>query len=176
MIAFAYIIFAVSVAALGGFLFGYDTAVISGAIGYLKTYFDLTPMQTGWAGASAIIGCIPGAMVGGMLSDRFGRKRVLILSARIVFHISSVVRPGRHLHNIHCGPFHWGTGDRHLFDDLPHLHCRDRAGETSRPSRNAVSAGDCRRDLHCLLCQHADPTGGFRTMELECGLAMDARL
>lgn len=85
MIAFAYIMFAVSVAALGGFLFGYDTAVISGAVGYLETYFDLTPMQTGWAGASAIIGCIPGAMVGGMLSDRFGRKRVLILSAVLYF-------------------------------------------------------------------------------------------
>jgi len=85
MIAFFYILFAVSVAALGGFLFGYDTAVISGAVGYLETYFKLTPMQTGWAGASAIIGCIPGAMVGGMLSDRFGRKRVLLLSAVLYF-------------------------------------------------------------------------------------------
>ncbi len=78
-----YILFAVSVAALGGFLFGYDTAVISGAVGYLEEYFHLSAMEKGWAGASAIIGCIPGAMLGGLLSDRFGRKRVLLLSAAL---------------------------------------------------------------------------------------------
>ncbi len=84
-----YILFAVSVAALGGFLFGYDTAVISGAIGYLEEYFQLSSMQVGWAGASAIIGCIPGAMVAGVLSDRFGRKRVLMLSA-VLYSISAI--------------------------------------------------------------------------------------
>ena len=73
----------ISVTALGGFLFGYDTAVISGAIGFLKLHFALTSMGTGWAGASAIVGCIPGSMFAGILSDRLGRKKVLLLCAAL---------------------------------------------------------------------------------------------
>lgn len=72
-----FVIFATSVAAIGGFLFGYDTAVINGANFYLKACMNLTPAQEGIAGASAILGCIPGAMFAGFLSDRFGRKKML---------------------------------------------------------------------------------------------------
>ncbi len=68
-------------ATMSGFLFGYDTAVINGANQYLKAHFDLDDVQEGMAGASAIIGCIPGAMCAGFLSDRFGRRKVLFLSA-----------------------------------------------------------------------------------------------
>ena len=46
------------IAALGGLLFGYDTAVIAGAIGFLKTHFQLTAAMQGWAASSALIGCI----------------------------------------------------------------------------------------------------------------------
>ncbi|WP_438479271.1 sugar porter family MFS transporter [Oleiharenicola lentus] len=77
------------VAGFGGFLFGYDTAVINGANQYLKAYFQLTPFQEGIAGASAILGCIPGAMFAGFLSDRFGRRRVLFLCA-ILYGVSAV--------------------------------------------------------------------------------------
>ncbi len=77
------------VAALGGLLFGYDTAVISGSIGFLKTHFDLSAMQMGWAASSALVGCILGAGFAGVLSDRLGRRRVLIISA-ILFTISAV--------------------------------------------------------------------------------------
>jgi sugar porter (SP) family MFS transporter len=85
----SYIVFAATTAAFGGFLFGYDTAVISGAIGYLEKVFSLTPVETGWAGASAIVGCIPGVMIAGFLSDRFGRKNVLLLSA-VLYGVSAV--------------------------------------------------------------------------------------
>jgi MFS transporter, SP family, arabinose:H+ symporter len=78
-----------TVAALGGLLFGYDTAVISGAIGYLRVRFELSAAMTGWAASSAIIGCIFGAMFAGGLSDRFGRKKILFLTA-ILFGISAV--------------------------------------------------------------------------------------
>ncbi|MEH0153319.1 sugar porter family MFS transporter [Limibacter armeniacum] len=77
------------VAALGGLLFGYDTAVISGAIGYLKTAFGLTAMEMGWAASSALIGCIGGAAVAGMISDTLGRKKTLII-AGVLFLISAV--------------------------------------------------------------------------------------
>jgi len=78
------------VAATGGFLFGYDTAVINGANQYLKAHFQLNAMQEGIAGASAILGCIPGAMCAGFLSDRFGRRKVLFLCA-ILYAVSGLL-------------------------------------------------------------------------------------
>lgn len=73
------------VAAFGGFLFGYDTAVVSGAIGFLKAHFRLSADLTGWAASSVLIGCMLGAMVGGPMGDRFGRKASLILCAGLFF-------------------------------------------------------------------------------------------
>ncbi len=63
------------VAALGGLLFGFDTAVVSGAIGFMEHRFQLNQVEVGWAVSSLIIGCIVGAAMSGMLSDRFGRKK-----------------------------------------------------------------------------------------------------
>lgn len=77
------------VSALGGLLFGFDTAVVSGAIGFMEEHFDLTKLQVGWAVSSLIIGCIVGAAMSGILGDRFGRKRVLIAAA-FLFIISSI--------------------------------------------------------------------------------------
>lgn len=79
--AFRFVLFATGVTAIGGFLFGYDTAVINGANSYLKAHLNLNPTQEGLAGASAILGCIPGAMCAGFLSDRFGRRKLLFLCA-----------------------------------------------------------------------------------------------
>lgn len=76
-------------ATLGGLLFGYDTAVISGAIGLLAKRFDLGPSGTGWAAACALLGCIIGVACAGEISDRLGRKRALILAAAL-FSISAV--------------------------------------------------------------------------------------
>jgi len=84
-------IWAVSlVAALGGLLFGYDWVVISGADIFYEKYFNLTSSQeVGWAKSCALVGCLMGALVSGGLSDRFGRKRLLILSA-FLFTVSSI--------------------------------------------------------------------------------------
>ena len=84
-----YLYFVSAVAALGGLLFGYDTAVISGAIGYLETKFELSPIMKGWAASSAIWGCVFGAMTAGYFSDKFGRKRILITTA-VFFAVSAV--------------------------------------------------------------------------------------
>ena len=75
--------------ALGGLLFGYDTAVISGAIGFLKEHFRLTADMTGWAASSLLVGCMAGAVVGGPLGDRFGRKPMLMVCA-LVFALSGL--------------------------------------------------------------------------------------
>jgi SP family arabinose:H+ symporter-like MFS transporter len=69
------------VAALGGLLFGFDTAVISGAIDLLEIQFQLSTWMKGWIVSSALIGCLMGSAIAGTLSDRFGRKRILLLSA-----------------------------------------------------------------------------------------------
>ena len=84
-----YVFLITLVAALGGLLFGYDTGVINGAIGPLKAHFAFTPRQEGWAMGCALLGCAIGAGAAGALSDRFGRKKVLVLSA-ILFFISAV--------------------------------------------------------------------------------------
>lgn len=81
----SYIIKITTVAALGGLLFGYDTAVIAGAIGFLQQKFSLSPALVGWAASSAIWGCVFGAMVAGYSSDRWGRKKVLIITAILFF-------------------------------------------------------------------------------------------
>ncbi|MBN2505709.1 MAG: sugar porter family MFS transporter [Verrucomicrobia bacterium] len=78
------------VAALGGLLFGYDWVVISGADLFYEKYFDLTSSaEVGWAKSCALVGCLLGALLSGGLSDRFGRKRLLILSA-FLFMVSSL--------------------------------------------------------------------------------------
>lgn len=70
------------IAALGGLLFGYDWVVIGGAKPFFERYFHLTQAtQSGWANSCALVGCLLGALLAGALSDKFGRKRLLIFSA-----------------------------------------------------------------------------------------------
>src|SRR6266496_3491832 len=86
----AYIYAISAVAALGGLLFGYDWVVIGGAKPFYEKFFHLIdPAQQGWAMSCALVGCLVGALVSGWLSDRFGRKRLLI-AAGLVFGISSI--------------------------------------------------------------------------------------
>lgn len=85
----AYVVGVCMVAALGGLLFGYDTAVISGAIGFLQIRFDLDPAWVGWAASCALVGCVAGVAVAGTMSDMLGRKKVLIASA-VLFLVSAI--------------------------------------------------------------------------------------
>jgi len=79
------------VAALGGLLFGYDWVVIGGAKPFFEKYFQLSSGQlSGWANSCALLGCLVGSLVSGGMSDKFGRKKLLIASA-FVFAVSSVL-------------------------------------------------------------------------------------
>ena len=98
-----YVVLLTLIATLGGLLFGYDTAVINGAVGCLKSYFidprftDLTnPIQAntansllGFVVSSALIGCIFGGLIGGWVSSRIGRKRGLVIAA-VLFLLSAL--------------------------------------------------------------------------------------
>ncbi len=79
-----------SIAAMGGLLFGWDWVVIGGAKPFFQRYFQLTSeTQIGWANSCALLGCLVGALVAGALSDRFGRKRLLLVAA-LMFAITSL--------------------------------------------------------------------------------------
>src|SRR5215472_305831 len=92
----AYVWTICSVGALGGLLFGYDWVVIGGAKPFYEKYFQLTSEElVGWANSCALIGCLLGSILSGAMSDRFGRKKFLILSA-ILFAVSSVLTGWSH--------------------------------------------------------------------------------
>ncbi len=84
-----YIVWLSIVASLGGFLFGYDTAVISGTVDQVSLQFSLNDITKGWYVGCALAGSIAGVMVAGYLSDKFGRKIVLLLSA-VLFSLSGL--------------------------------------------------------------------------------------
>ncbi|MBS2212674.1 sugar porter family MFS transporter [Carboxylicivirga mesophila] len=77
------------VAAIGGLLYGFDTAVINGALPFFKAHFQLNDIMTGWAVSSALVGCIIGAIGVGKPGDRYGRRQMLKLSA-FLFLISAL--------------------------------------------------------------------------------------
>ena len=84
-----YVVFLALVAALGGILFGYDTAVISGTTEIVTAQFGLDELATGWYVGCALIGSIVGVMVAGMLSDGLGRKKTMLIAA-VMFSISAI--------------------------------------------------------------------------------------
>ncbi len=84
-----YVIFLALVAAGGGFLFGYDTAVISGTIGQVTQLYGLNVLQQGWYVGCALVGSILGVAAAGTLSDRLGRKTAMIVAATM-FTLSAV--------------------------------------------------------------------------------------
>ncbi len=90
-----YVILISIVAALGGLLFGFDTAVISGTINFIQPYFGLSEAGLGWTVSSLLFGCIAGVFLAGKAGDRYGRKKVLMMAA-LLFFISAVGSASAH--------------------------------------------------------------------------------
>jgi MFS transporter, SP family, galactose:H+ symporter len=84
-----FVYFAVGVAALGGLLFGYDTGVISGAVLFIKNQFSLSATMEEIVVSSVLVGAVAGATIGGALTGRFGRRKMIIL-AGIIFTASAL--------------------------------------------------------------------------------------
>ena len=89
VVSFSYVILLSVIAAISGFLFGFDTAVINGVLFFLRKQFALTEVQTEVAASSLLLGCLLGAAGAGVLSDRYGRKKALIAAA-LLFAFSAV--------------------------------------------------------------------------------------
>jgi MFS transporter, SP family, arabinose:H+ symporter len=85
----SYVILVSIVAALGGLLFGFDTAVISGTLNFIQPYFELSEAGLGWTVSSLLFGCMVGVMLAGKAGDHFGRKKVLMLAA-VLFFLSAI--------------------------------------------------------------------------------------
>ena len=79
-----YVLLITSIAALGGLLFGFDTAVISGTTPFIKPYFELDDIWLGWTVSSLLFGCIIGVISAGKPSDIFGRKKTLMAAALLL--------------------------------------------------------------------------------------------
>ena len=118
----SFLAFVCAAAAVGGLLFGFDTAVISGTVSLVETQYGLSGIQVGWFGSSALMGCIPGALLAGWLGDRLGRRPVMLewldrahcadkARKRGVF-----VGPGDLASVLpnHTGPSHWTGSDAQL--------------------------------------------------------------
>ena len=85
----AYVVLLATTAAISGFLFGFDTAVINGVLLFLRRQFALSNLQTEIAASSLLLGCLLGAAGASMIGDRYGRKKSLIASA-VLFALSAV--------------------------------------------------------------------------------------
>lgn len=85
-----YVVFISFIAALGGILFGYDTAVIAGTTSFIKPYFLLDEYSLGWAVSCILVGCAAGAIIAGYLCDKLGRKKVLLLCA-VLFAATGII-------------------------------------------------------------------------------------
>ena len=92
-INFRYLILLAATAALGGVLFGFDIAIITGAGPFLTEHFGLNDLELGWAFSSLLFGCVLGSLAAGRFADRYGRKRILV-GVAVLFALTSIATAG----------------------------------------------------------------------------------
>ena len=143
----AYVLTISAIGALGGLLFGYDWVVIGGAKPFFEKYFQLnSEALVGWANSCALLGCLLGSMISGGLSDRFGRKKGLLLSA-VLFAVSSVLTGWAATFRLVRRLAHSGRrGHRHGVRHLADLHRGNQPGAVARTAGGPEPADH--RDRH----------------------------
>ena len=172
-----YVCLLACIAALGGLLFGYDTAVIAGAIDFLETRFELSPVFKGWAVSNVLVGCMVGAALAGPLSDCFGRKKVLLLSA-VLFAVSAITSaPPRYFYELVAARMLGGLGVGMASMLVAALHRGSLSRSPSRTTGVAQSDRHYQRNAHRIHRQLADRCAGRRgELERGGGLALDVCL
>ena len=85
-----YLLLITFVASLGGLLFGFDIAIISGAVPFIQRHFELNELQLGWGVSSLLFGCMVGSAAAGKMTDQYGRKKILIYVA-VLFAVTSAM-------------------------------------------------------------------------------------
>lgn len=136
-----YVAFLSLVAAIGGILFGYDTAVISGTISGVASQFSLDAMQQGWFVGCALVGSIGGVAVAGVLSDRFGRQADDVAVGRAVHRFGRRLCRQCRLHATGRLPHRGRRGHRRGVDRFADVYFRGRRGALARDTRVALPAG-----------------------------------
>ena len=154
--------------ALAGLLFGFDTAVINGALLSLRTHFALSELQVEFAASSLLYGCLFGAMAAGILSDRYGRRSILRLSA-CSFCSPPSLQQCRHFAEFLWPAFWAASASDSPPPSRPFTWRRFRQRE-ARQHRHAEPNRDCQRNAAGLL--HQLGAGRYR----RCGMALNVRL
>ena len=164
-----YVLSVTLVAAIGGLIFGFDTAIVAGATRYMKEQFSLNSLQEGWAVSVVLIGCMFGSGLAGRISDRIGRRRLHARLGRPFPRLGRRLRPAADDHRIRHLPVHRRPGHRLGGRPLAALHRRDRAGPGPGRPRLGQPAGH----------RHRHPAGLLRQLDLRRGrpgqLALDVR-
>ena len=132
-----YVIFLACTAALGGLLFGFDVAIITGAGPFLTRHFALSDISLGWAFSSLLFGCVLGSFAAGRLTDRLGRKRMLVWVA-VLFALTSVATAARaQLYALHLRAISRRHRRRRGFAALAHVRVGGFAALHSRAHGHA---------------------------------------
>ena len=133
------------VAAVGGFLFGYDLSLISGAIIFLKAEFTLSPFWFGAVTGSAILGCPFGPLAGVWLADTLGRNKTLVLVGRAVHGLDDRQRLAHGHDRFQRLAIRGRDGRGAGLDRLADVHRRGRAGPAARTAGRGQPIGDRHR-------------------------------
>lgn len=162
-----FVYFICLVSAMGGLLFGYDWVVIGGAKPFYEIFFGIAerPSMQALAMSIALLGCLLGATMAGLLADRYGRRRLLLFSALVFLGSSWATGAANHFITFVLARLVGGHSHRSGCRPFAHVHRRSGPQGSARTAGDAQSADDCHRHSGCTGGQRA----GSRTGAGRCG-------
>ena len=171
-----YVCLLTAVAALGGLLFGYDTAVIAGAIGFLKAHFELGPGMEGWAVSNVLVGCMAGAIGRRYAQRPLGPQTGPADVGRPVCRLGRRGGPATAFLRVRDRPLPGRAGRGHGLDPVAAVHRRSRPAADPRPAGVAQPGGHYPGHARGFPRQLAHQSTWRPELEREHGLAVDVRL